>query len=80
MQIAGCIPAFYFPLEEKGAWAPFCQLQQVLAKGETYTSNLPESTAIPSEFQSKNPCSPSEFQNATCGMVWIFSGIAQNKF
>jgi len=31
---------------------------------------------MPSEFQSKKPPSPLEFQDATRGMVWIFSGIA----
>ena len=40
------VVSLHFPLEEKGPWDPFYQLQQVLSKGRHLgTSNLAESTA-----------------------------------
>ena len=36
---------------------------------------VPPPSPMPLEFQSKKLPSPWEFQDAVCGMVWIFSGI-----
>ena len=44
-----------------------------------FQTALPPPPPTRLEFQSKNPPSPSEFQDAACGMVWIFSGITQSS-
>ena len=47
------------------------------AQTPPHAFEIPNCVTLPmsSEFQSKKPPSPSEFQDATRGMVWIFSGI-----
>ena len=47
----------HFPLEEKGFWGVFYQLRQVLAKKETPTSNLTESTGDGRKFKTVNDMS-----------------------
>ena len=47
----------HFPLEEKGFWGLFYQLRQVLAKKETPTSNLTESTGDGRKFKTVNDMS-----------------------
>ena len=50
----------HFPLEKKGPWGSFYQLQRVLAK-ETPTSNLTESTADHSPFMVLYPTLPASY-------------------
>ena len=52
------------------SWNPPC-----LWNPKLHTCNCPPPSPMPLEFQSKKLPSPSEFQDAVCGMVWIFSGI-----
>ena len=59
-QVPSCeSPAVFlhFPLEEKGFWGLFYQLRQVLAKKETPTSNLTESTGDGRKFKTVNDMS-----------------------